>query len=97
MTAGPYSIGGMPWPGLSKLIEECGEVLQVVGKLIATSGEDKHFDGSDLRVRISEELGDVLAAVRFVIEANGLDVDAIKAHGNVKLATFWRWHKEQGS
>lgn len=27
-----YAIGSKKWPGLTKLIEEAGEVLQVVGK-----------------------------------------------------------------
>jgi hypothetical protein len=47
--AGPYSIGSTVWPGLSKLVEEMGEVGQVVGKLIATGGDPAHRDGTDLR------------------------------------------------
>jgi hypothetical protein len=35
-TNGPYGIGTTTWPGLAKLIEECGETLQVLGKLVAT-------------------------------------------------------------
>ena len=34
-TAGPYSIGSDVWPGLSKLAEESGEVVQVIGKIVA--------------------------------------------------------------
>lgn len=38
--SGDFSIGGTLWPGLSKLIEECGEVLQVGGKLIGMEFAD---------------------------------------------------------
>lgn len=39
---GPYGIGSDTWPGLAKLIEECGETLQVLGKIIARGGELDH-------------------------------------------------------
>lgn len=32
-----FSIGSKRWPGISKLIEECGEVLQIAGKLMRFS------------------------------------------------------------
>jgi hypothetical protein len=34
------------------------EVLQVAGKLIAIHGEEAHWDGSNLRQRLQEEMGD---------------------------------------
>lgn len=95
-TAGPYSIGSDHWPGLSKLIEECGEVMQVAGKIIATNGVAGHWDGSDLRERLQDELGDLLAAVTFVGEINGLNQDAVFDRAEKKEALFRRWHAEQG-
>lgn len=44
-----FAIGAQEWPGISKLIEEAGEVQQVCGKLLATYGETKHWDKSDLK------------------------------------------------
>lgn len=93
--AGPYAIGSKHWPGLSKLAEEAGEVMQVVGKILGTGGESAHWDGSDLRVRLVEELGDLIAATEFVAEMNGLDVVAIVERSRTKLDTFRRWHAEQ--
>lgn len=94
MTAGPYSIGSEHWPGISKLIEEAGEVLQVAGKLIATNGESAHWDGTDLRARLVEEIGDLMAACGFVAEANGI-ADAVLVRMERKAEQFRAWHDEQ--
>lgn len=96
MTAGPYSIGSSHWPGLSKLIEECGEVMQVAGKLIATNGNPSHWDGTDLRLRLEEELADLVAAVAFVGQQNELDEERVLSRIDVKADLFDRWHVAQG-
>lgn len=90
--SGPFSIGSKIWPGISKLAEESGEVLQVIGKLIGSGGEIMHWDGSNLRERLEEEVGDVLAAAEFVAEKNGLDRQRIEARTRAKLALFEKWH-----
>lgn len=95
--AGDYSIGSGLWPGLSKLVEEMGEVQQVVGKLIATGGRTDHWDGSDLRVRLVEELADIAAAVTFVSQVNGLDADEFHDRRRAKIEQFFRWHFEQSA
>ena len=94
MTAGPYSIGSGHWPGLAKAAEECGEVIQACGKLIAANGEGRHWDGSDLRVRLEDEVADAQAAFRFVIERNDLDAARILERSEAKLALFRGWHAE---
>lgn len=91
--SGDFSIGGHVWPGISKLIEECGEVMQVAGKLMGSRGEPKHWDGTDLKVRIEEEIGDLLAAVDFVVKHNRLDAQAIANRRLKKLDRFDRWHR----
>jgi NTP pyrophosphatase (non-canonical NTP hydrolase) len=93
-----FAIGSRRWPGLSKLSEECGEVVQVIGKLMGTGGEPAHWDGSDLRLRLTEELADVLAACDFVAMTNGyaLDEAAIAERRIAKLQQFLEWHREQG-
>lgn len=70
----PYSIGSDAWPGLSKLIEECGETIQVAGKLMGTGGAVEHWDGSNLGDRLIEEIGDLQAAIEFFVETNDLDI-----------------------
>jgi NTP pyrophosphatase (non-canonical NTP hydrolase) len=94
MSAGPYSIGSDCWPGLAKLGEECSEAGQVVGKIIAAGGESVHWDGSDLRHRLQEEIADVLAAAEFLTAVNGLDRQAIADRYASKITTFHRWHVE---
>jgi NTP pyrophosphatase (non-canonical NTP hydrolase) len=89
-----FCIGSKKWPGLSKLIEECGELLQVAGKLIGSEGKVKHFDGSDLKERLEEELSDVRAAMVFFIQTNGLNGGKIDTRARQKLEMFHTWHAE---
>lgn len=90
----PFCIGSEIWPGLAKTSEECGELQQVLGKLIATAGERIHFDGSDLVERVQEEVADVRAALDFLVAVNGLDTNAIDRRVAMKVDRFWRWHTE---
>ncbi len=89
-----FSIGSDRWPGLSKLIEEAGEVLQVAGKVIAARGAVLHWDGSNLRRRLEDELADMTAATQFFIETNNLDWPAIRKRADEKLALFRTWHND---
>lgn len=90
----PFAFGSDNWPGLAKLAEESGEVVQVVGKLMMTGGEPHHWDGTDLRTRLIEEMADVVAAVRFVGTYNltDLEVDELEARADRKLKQFIEWH-----
>ncbi len=90
----PYSIGSNHWAGLSKLIEESGEVVQVCGKLLGTGGEVAHWDGTELRSRLEEEIADLMAACDFVIQHNSLDKHTISKRIIEKLARFEKWHQE---
>lgn len=96
--SGDFSIGSGVWPGASKVVEEVGELLQVIGKLIATHGDAKHFDGSNLRERVIDEIADVEAALAFFRKQN-LTTDEVTREGvryTEKLALFEQWHREQG-
>ena len=93
--SGDFSIGALVWPGVSKLIEEAAEVLQVAGKLLGSRGDVDHFDGSNLKARFEVELGDLLAAVDFVSRHNDLDAAAIKRQRQAKLARYEEWHRDQ--
>ena len=90
-----YAIGSTKWPGLSKLIEEAGEVTQVCGKIIALDGGIDHWDGTNLKDRIEEEIADVMAACLFVQEMNNLDMEKIQERIEKKLALFHEWQKGQ--
>lgn len=88
-----FFIGADDWSGIAKLMEEAGEVVQVCGKLIAISGASNHWDGSNLHVRLEEELGDLLAAISFVIGENldKLSPSAIENRRREKLTLFDEW------
>lgn len=88
-TPGPYSTGGDRWPGLSRLAEEAAEVLQIAGKIIG-GGNDIHDDGTDLRESLQDELGDLRAAIDYVVRKNFLDWDAINRRRDTKRALYER-------
>ena len=93
--SGDFSIGSKVWPGTSKLIEEMGELQQVLGKLIATAGDTKHWDG-DLKARLIEELGDVHAALTF-FQTSNIGVDdhhAVIDRAAKKFKLFKEWHEK---
>ena len=87
-----FAFGDVEWPGISKLAEECGEVVQVVGKLIQTRGKLKHWNVPDLKVALEDEIADVMAASTFVINVCGLNAQRISVRASEKLALFKRWH-----
>lgn len=95
--AGHYSIGSTHWPGTSKLIEELGELHQVLGKLIAVNGDAEHHWSGNLRLKLVDELADVVAAARFFTAENMTteEVRLIAERVEHKLATFRKWHQEQ--
>jgi len=92
--AGPYSIGSRHWPGLAKVAEECAEVIQVIGKIIAANGADAHWDGSGLRTRLEDEVADAQAALVFMAGENGLDADRMGDRAAAKIGLFRRWHEQ---
>ena len=79
------------WRGIGKLAEECGEVLQVVGKAIAFPNDD-HPDGNGpVRARFIEELAYLYAALDYFCKANHLPDEPIARRRQQKLEQFHRW------
>lgn len=93
--SGDFSIGSRLWPGTSKLTEEMGELLQVLGKLIATAGSTEHWSG-DLRKMLVDEAGDVAAALRFFAVENLTTTELLHMtkRSEEKLALFRKWHDD---
>lgn len=91
----PYCIGSDEWNGLSKLVEELGELQQVCGKLIGSEGSVDHWSGN-LQEKFIEELGDVYAALDFFINNNfsSYDMTRIETQRYQKEAKFIQWNKE---
>jgi NTP pyrophosphatase (non-canonical NTP hydrolase) len=94
---GPYSIGADKWNGLSKLIEECGEVIQVAGKIIGASGAEEHWDGSNLPQRLLEELGDLQAAIFFITAHydHTLACAKVRVRAIEKFTKFEEWNEDK--
>lgn len=82
--------------GFFKLQEEMGELNQVMGKL-GPFPSGNHPDGAkDLYDRLLEELADVDAAIRYLLEANHLIDDPKVDHAYFKRRTdkiklFRKW------
>jgi hypothetical protein len=87
-TPGPDSTGSDRWPGLSRLAEEAAGVLQIVAKI--ADGNDIHDDGTDLRESLQDELGDLRAAIDYVVRKNFLDWDAINRRRDTRRARYER-------
>lgn len=88
-----YAIGDRHWPGISKLVEEAGEVIQVCGKLMGTRGKVEHWDGTTLNERLEDELGDLLAAINFVItHCPRIDRTRVLKRAADKTVLFEGWH-----
>lgn len=80
--------------GLAKLIEECGEVIQIAGKLLAYP-KGVHPDGKGhLHTRLENELADLSAAMTFVAETHNLDELGIHNRKTQKLHQFRAWHAD---
>jgi NTP pyrophosphatase (non-canonical NTP hydrolase) len=79
------------WRGIGKLTEECGEVLQLLGKLIPFP-DGMHPDGKgNLSGRLADEIADLYAALDYFVEFNDLPQDSIRARREQKLDQFERW------
>jgi hypothetical protein len=91
---GEFSIGSQVWPGTSKLIEEMGELQQILGKLIGVHGQEEHWDGNNMRVKLVEEIGDLLGAITFFQAQNltELEQDQIYQRMVTKWQRFESWH-----
>jgi NTP pyrophosphatase (non-canonical NTP hydrolase) len=80
--------------GLAKLVEECGELIQVAAKKMAYMDTDLHPDGQSLKLRLQHEIADVMAACHFVQETFALDLGEIMERATAKHARFCAWHRD---
>ena len=81
--------------GLAKLSEECGELLQVIGKRLAYYRTDEHPDGGPpLTRRLEDEIADVMAACGLVVGLCNLDERRVADRTNRKLELFLEWHSD---
>ena len=94
----PFQFACPRWPGLAKLAEECGEVVQVIGKIIGTAGTMRFRDGQTIdRSRLVEEVGDLKAIIGFVEDHafTAAERSACMRRQAVKRVVFERWRTEE--
>lgn len=78
--------------GVAKLIEECGELQQILGKKLAYWYTNEHPDGKNATIsdRMAEEMGDVMAAITFVAEQFKIGpIVASRAESKYRLFQTW--------
>lgn len=79
------------WKGIAKLNEECGEVVQIIGKLMAYPN-GQHPDGEgDLKQRLGDELADVQAAIEYFVFRNPIDEIRLNKRRKKKFKQFCKW------
>ena len=84
-----------------KLVEEMGEVAEILNKRAGR----KSSDGSDLQMELGQELTDVIHYAVAIAAINGIDLNAVmlekdrqasvKYHHDVNLETFLRQKEEE--
>src|SRR5262245_39126774 len=90
----PGSVGSDYLPGLTKLVEEMGELTQVLMKALALGPDHEFVDGARIDLRLIEELGDVHAALHFFMMQN-IDYEKradVHARRGDKLRKMEFWH-----
>lgn len=89
-----FAFGNPHWPGLAKLNQECGAVIQEIGKLMMTGGDPVHWSG-DLRERLLAEIADMLAAGEFVLTECFSAEERLRARNRMadKTSKFQHWDR----
>lgn len=91
-----FAFGDREWPGLAKLAEEAGEVVQVVAKLVMTHGSVTYWDEPPLDERLVDEMADLHAALGFVLARLSPEMQRrFYERAAMKRAKFEDWHKER--
>lgn len=81
--------------GLVKLVEECGELIQIASKKMACMETDEHWDNAgSLSERLENEIADVRAAINIVEETLNLNTVRILDRAIMKTNLFLQWLKE---
>jgi hypothetical protein len=85
----PYGIGSDTWPGLSRLAADAAQVARAAAAIIGT-GNDPAQDSAVQRENLQEQLGDLRAAIDYVIGKNALDWAAVNRRRDRKRSLYER-------
>jgi hypothetical protein len=89
-----FFIGAERWPGLTKVVEECGEVLQNAGKILAFPDEP-HPSGTVPGADFWDEVADLTAALEYMAAHNPVNAERFKRRADAKRRLFEQWHAEE--
>ena len=83
---------------LALLAEECGEVMQAIGKVLRHSYESRHPDGGPTnREALERECGDVYHAIWRLIGAGDIDGNGMSQRADDKAKSVVRYLHHQGN
>lgn len=97
-TPAPLTFGSSTWPGLVKVAEEAGEVVQVIAKMLAVGADPSRRGTAAMRHRLLEEIADLNAAVTFALDHSDLDATErsfIAERTAAKREKYGRWHADR--
>ena len=81
--------------GLVKVMEECGELVQVCAKMVQYPDQDEHPDKQGyLLERLENEIADVLATLAYATTRLGLKEERIRTRAHAKTELFESWEAE---
>lgn len=81
---------------LGKALEECGELVKILARCVIQGSEE--IDPSTLlqeenRVKMAEEIADVLAGIELAVEHFELPMSQIIQRRDAKMAHLTNWHE----
>lgn len=84
---------------LALLAEECGEVIQIIGKILRHGYESYHpsdeFKNLNRKL-LQKEIGHVKNAVNMMVKADDVDKDSIQGHCDLKSGDILKYLNHQG-
>lgn len=79
---------------LALLAEECGEVVQIIGKTLRHGYESTNpvtGDGVTNRTKLELELGDIMAALRLMDMREDVELDRVLDNSEIKFLKVNKW------
>lgn len=81
---------------LALLAEECGEVIQMIGKVLRHGYESCHPNGGETnREELQREIGDIKYVVDLMIINEDILEETVKHYSRSKETTFWKYQHHQ--
>lgn len=83
---------------LAILSEECGEVIQIVGKILRHGYKSFHPLDPMLqsnKLLLQNELGDLVNSINFLAEHKDVDIETVYTKAESKKKRFVKWLKHQ--